>query len=572
MAEFIVNPAEATTPIEVVCGNANAEIIRFTFDRNSDGVDLSGCAWTVTAKNSGGFSDVYMEGHGITNVSVSDTTISVDWALFGIAVGATGRTKYQLMGLQGKAIVKQFPYHTLNVLSYLESTLSTEAQEDISALWETIEYVGNQLPGILEAEAARKLAEAGRVNAENERVTAENARAAAEVTREQGEETRQNNEAERIQDETLRREAETERDDAEALRKNAEAARAAAEKNRAAAEDSRAEAESKRAADFANFDLTATRNGKVTTVTATNAQGKITVGEVMDGKDGNGLIINGLYATLDELKAAHPSASAGDAYSVGTSDSNEVYIWNEEAQEWQSLGPLQGPEGPQGAQGPQGEKGEKGDTGAAGKDGADAPQEAVLFVAQTLSASQKTQARTNLGLAAVAASGSYNDLSNTPTIPTSFDASAITSGTLGTARGGTGVTSNPSMLVNLGSTTAASVFATSPRPGVTGTLPLTNGGTGATTAAAARTALGLSTVASSGSYSDLSNKPTIPTVPSTYAASAITAGTLGGKVQANATATADVTAAQVRDIAASTTDLTAGTSELTSGQVYLFYE
>ena len=69
-------------------------------------------------------------------------------------------------------------------------------------------------------------------------------------------------------------------------------------------------------------------------------------------------------------------------------------------------------------------------------------------------------------------------------------ASNITSGTLPVARGGTGITANPSMLVNLGTTAAASVFAASPRPGVTGTLPISRGGTGATTAAAARTALG----------------------------------------------------------------------------------
>lgn len=68
-------------------------------------------------------------------------------------------------------------------------------------------------------------------------------------------------------------------------------------------------------------------------------------------------------------------------------------------------------------------------------------------------------------------------------------ASNITSGTLAVARGGTGVTANPSMLTNLGSTSAASVFAASPRPGVTGTLPLGNGGTGGTTAATARTNL-----------------------------------------------------------------------------------
>lgn len=51
-------------------------------------------------------------------------------------------------------------------------------------------------------------------------------------------------------------------------------------------------------------------------------------------------------------------------------------------------------------------------------------------------------------------------------------------GTLPVAQGGTGVTTNPSMLTNLASTTAANILAASPRPGVTGTLPVTNGGTG----------------------------------------------------------------------------------------------
>ena len=51
-------------------------------------------------------------------------------------------------------------------------------------------------------------------------------------------------------------------------------------------------------------------------------------------------------------------------------------------------------------------------------------------------------------------------------------------GTLSITNGGTGITNNPSMLVNLASTNAASVLATSPRPGVTGILPAANGGTG----------------------------------------------------------------------------------------------
>lgn len=69
-------------------------------------------------------------------------------------------------------------------------------------------------------------------------------------------------------------------------------------------------------------------------------------------------------------------------------------------------------------------------------------------------------------------------------------AANITSGTLAVARGGTGVTANPSMLVNLGSTSAAGVFQASPRPGVTGTLAVARGGTGATSAASARSNLG----------------------------------------------------------------------------------
>jgi len=79
-------------------------------------------------------------------------------------------------------------------------------------------------------------------------------------------------------------------------------------------------------------------------------------------------------------------------------------------------------------------------------------------------------------------------------------ASAITSGTLAIARGGTGLTASPSMLTNLASTTAANVLVASPRPGVTGTLPLGNGGTGKTTAPLALYALinGSTALASTG--------------------------------------------------------------------------
>lgn len=80
----------------------------------------------------------------------------------------------------------------------------------------------------------------------------------------------------------------------------------------------------------------------------------------------------------------------------------------------------------------------------------------------------------------------FADISgNLPTsrLSGTFPADSI-SGTLPVEHGGTGLSASPSLLVNLGSTSAASVMQASPRPGVTGTLPVERGGTGVTTSKA----------------------------------------------------------------------------------------
>ena len=60
--------------------------------------------------------------------------------------------------------------------------------------------------------------------------------------------------------------------------------------------------------------------------------------------------------------------------------------------------------------------------------------------------------------------------------------------------------------------------------------------------------------------------------PSAHPASMIAAGTLAGRVQANATAVAALAIAQVRNIRAGAADLTPSESALASGEVYLVYE
>lgn len=140
-------------------------------------------------------------------------------------------------------------------------------------------------------------------------------------------------------------------------------------------------------------------------------------------------------------------------------------------------------------------------------------------------ATTATQARANLGAGTSNFSGSYDDLTDKPDIPTvpvsvanggtgatSASSARTNLGALGPSSvyAGSGIsvstsgntvtitadgaldlntyvksalealTDEPSMLVNLASTTAADVFDEAPRPGVTGTLPIAQGGTGYT--------------------------------------------------------------------------------------------
>ena len=52
-----------------------------------------------------------------------------------------------------------------------------------------------------------------------------------------------------------------------------------------------------------------------------------------------------MYATYEELIAAHPTGSRGDAYAVGTSAENVIYNWNNETRAWDNLGGLKGAKG-----------------------------------------------------------------------------------------------------------------------------------------------------------------------------------------------------------------------------------
>ena len=132
------------------------------------------------------------------------------------------------------------------------------------------------------------------------------------------------------------------------------------------------------------------------------------------------------------------------------------------------------------------------------------------------------------GLATVATSGSYVDLTNKPTIPAATtDASLLTSGTLDAARlPASAVLTNDSRLSDA-RTPTAHVHSIADVTGLQTSLDGKQASGSYAAASHTHTASqvsGLATVATSGSYVDLTNKPTIPTA--TTDASLLTSGTL----------------------------------------------
>lgn len=104
------------------------------------------------------------------------------------------------------------------------------------------------------------------------------------------------------------------------------------------------------------------------------------------GADGRSFTVKSSYETEEELRAAHPEGQAGDAYFVGTTQDNVLFIWDVERADWTNVGPIQGLKGDKGDKGDaftyedfteeelealKGEKGDKGDDGKDGKDGED---------------------------------------------------------------------------------------------------------------------------------------------------------------------------------------------------------
>jgi len=87
------------------------------------------------------------------------------------------------------------------------------------------------------------------------------------------------------------------------------------------------------------------------------------------GEDGGSYTVLGIYPTLAALQTAHPTGQAGQAWFVGTAESNTVYQWDVDKAAWTDVGALKGPKGDTGAQGAKGDQGDRGPQGETGPQG-----------------------------------------------------------------------------------------------------------------------------------------------------------------------------------------------------------
>lgn len=167
-------------------------------------------------------------------------------------------------------------------------------------------------------------------------------------------------------------------------------------------------------------------------------------------------------------------------------------------------------------------------------------------------------------LAKVATSGSYNDLSNQPTIPTVTDTYSSTSTdamsgkAVSSAISGKANTTDLAKVATSGNYSDLSGTPTIPTITDTYSATSTNGMSGKAVANAisgkANTS-DLAKVATSGDYDDLENKPTIPTVTDTYSSTSTNA--MSGKAVASAISTkADTSSLKAVATSGSYNDLT----------------
>lgn len=140
----------SATPLTLIKGDSNTQIIEMIVDRYYGGVDLEGLAWSVTAENAEGASDEYKA----IKASISDAGVIIQWKVTGTATAAVGITKFKLSGYTqdgDNVLIWQSGDYFIRINDTFEHIPGAETQAALTEVHKLIVYVDGALNGVINA-------------------------------------------------------------------------------------------------------------------------------------------------------------------------------------------------------------------------------------------------------------------------------------------------------------------------------------------------------------------------------------------------------------------------------------
>ena len=166
-----------STPIKLIVGDSNSQVVRIIVPRHFGGVDLGALAWAVEVRNANGATDIYY----IYDKQTDPDVIELFWKLTGTATSAVGVTEFQVQGLEDDTgagpVIWQSGVYCMQILpDEIEHVPGSEEQQALTALQGLIVYVEGELNTVL---AARDAANTAAENADGAATEARQAAYAA---------------------------------------------------------------------------------------------------------------------------------------------------------------------------------------------------------------------------------------------------------------------------------------------------------------------------------------------------------------------------------------------------------
>lgn len=166
-----------STPIKLIVGDSNSQVVRIIVPRHFGGVDLGALAWAVEVRNANGATDIYY----IYDKQTDPDVIELFWKLTGTATSAVGVTEFQVQGLEDDTgagpVIWQSGVYCMQILpDEIEHVPGSEEQQALTALQGLIVYVNGELNTVL---AARDAANTAAGNADSAATEARQAADAA---------------------------------------------------------------------------------------------------------------------------------------------------------------------------------------------------------------------------------------------------------------------------------------------------------------------------------------------------------------------------------------------------------